>query len=88
MERTRILGDGGQGGEFSVRSTYQLLKTLWLTQDNLIILEEKVFGYLWKIPAPSKVVAFSWMMLLNRLPTRYNLAIRNVLGAEEPTSPL
>lgn len=72
----------GEGGEFSVRSTYQLLETVWLMQDNLSILEAKVFGYLWKSKAPSKVVAFSWAMLLNQLPTRYNLAIRNVLGVE------
>lgn len=43
-------------------------------------LEEGVFGYLWKSLAPYKVVAFSWTLLLDRIPTRSNLAIRNLLA--------
>lgn len=38
-----------------------------------------MFGQVWKSPAPSKVVALSWKLLLNRIPTRLNLAYRNVL---------
>lgn len=44
-----------------------------------------MFHNLWKNPAPSKVVAFAWKALLNRVPTKANLALRNVLGPEEST---
>jgi len=45
--------------------------------------EKGVFENLWKSPAPLKVVAFPWKVLLNRVPTKLNLALRNVLGPEE-----
>jgi hypothetical protein len=41
--------------------------------------EKRAFHQLWKSPAPSKVVALSWKMLLNRIPTRVNLRRRNAL---------
>lgn len=41
--------------------------------------EVKVFSQIWRSPAPSKVVAFSWKVLLNRIPTRINLSRRNVV---------
>jgi hypothetical protein len=37
-----------------------------------------VFGKIWKSAAPSKVCAFSWQLLLQRIPTRDNLRIRGV----------
>lgn len=53
-----------------------LTEDLWQTE------EKGVFQDLWKIPAPSKVVAFGWRVLLNRIPTKVNLALRNVLPVE------
>lgn len=47
--------------------------------------EKEVFHNLWKNLAPSKVVAFAWKVLLNRVPTKDNLALRNVLPPEEST---
>lgn len=47
--------------------------------------KNRVFGKFWKSPAPSKVVAFAWKVLLDRVPTKVNLAIRNVLQPEDPT---
>jgi hypothetical protein len=42
-----------------------------------------VFGY-----APSKVIVFSWQMILYRLPTRRNLCRRGILEVEsEPMCP-
>lgn len=41
--------------------------------------EKRVFTQLWKNPAPLKVVALSWKVLLNRIPTRLNLVRRNVI---------
>jgi len=68
------------GADFLLRTTHQMLEFFWLLWDNLSTLEEKVFDYLWKSPAPSKLVAFYWTLLLNRMPTRKNLAVRNALG--------
>lgn len=45
--------------------------------------ESRVFDALWKSPAPSKVVAFAWRALLNRVPTKVNLALRKVIAPEE-----
>ena len=44
--------------------------------------ELRVFNQLWKSPAPAKAMAFSWRMLLNRIPTRENLSRRNSLPPE------
>jgi len=45
-----------------------------------------VFGGLWKSGTPSKVLAFAWTLLLDRIPTRVNLAIRGVLNADASKS--
>jgi len=41
--------------------------------------EKRVLGEIWKSLAPPKVVALSWKVLLNRIPTRDNLARRQAL---------
>jgi hypothetical protein len=41
--------------------------------------ERRVFHDIWKFGAPSKVIAFVWKALLDRIPTRVNLEIRNFL---------
>jgi len=38
-----------------------------------------MFNLIWGRPAPSKIVAFFWTLLFDRIPTCSNLAIRNVL---------
>jgi hypothetical protein len=45
--------------------------------------QKGVFEKLWKSPAPSKVVAFTWKALLNRIPSKVNLAVRNILDPSE-----
>jgi len=72
-------------GIFLVSSSYRVLEGMIL-EDGLNALEEGVFCNLWKSPAPSKVVAFSWMALLDRIPTLSNLAFRHVLAQEDPRS--
>lgn len=37
---------------------------------------------MWASPAPLKVVAFAWRVFLNRIPSKDNLALRNVLPPE------
>jgi hypothetical protein len=70
-------------GVFSVKSAYERLLSLIDTEELWGVDEKRVFHNLWKCPAPSKVVAFAWKMLLNRVPTKVNLALRNVLHPEE-----
>jgi hypothetical protein len=48
------------------------------------VLEEEVFVNLWRSPAPSKIVAFSWMALMDRIPSKANLRRRNILAPGEP----
>lgn len=66
-------------GFFSVKSAYLKLEGVVLKEDLWDEEERGVFDQLWKSPAPSKVIAFTWKVLLNRIPTRVNLALRNVL---------
>lgn len=65
---------------FSVSSSYASLQRLVLPQEPLERTEEVVFDLLWKSPAPSKVVVFSWQLLLNRIPTKDNLLSRRILA--------
>lgn len=69
-------------GVFSVKSSYTKLEHLVLFEDLWREEENGVCQYvvnMWKSPSPSKVVAISWKLLLNRVPARENLALRNVL---------
>jgi len=73
-----------EGGNFSVSSSYRVLEGVELLDDGLNALEVSVLGGIWKSPAPSKVIAFSWMALLDRIPTQSNLELRRVLTQEDP----
>jgi hypothetical protein len=66
-------------GKFTVSSSYELLVGLVLPHEFLSETKEMVFGSVWKSPAPSKVVAFSWQLLLDRIPTKDNLLRRRIL---------
>jgi hypothetical protein len=39
---------------------------------------------IWDSSAPSKVIAFSWQLLYDRIPTKSNLAVRGIVGSEMP----
>jgi len=67
-----------------VKSSYRKLESMVLREDLWNAAERSVFGKIWKSPAPSKVVAFSWKLLYDRILTWVNLADRNVLPAEAP----
>ncbi|KEH43500.1 hypothetical protein MTR_1g094240 [Medicago truncatula] len=47
-------------GVFTVKSAYLSLEEVLLSEDRWREDEKGVFKCLWKIPAPSKVVAFGW----------------------------
>ena len=71
-----------EDGCFSVKSAYEKLQGLVLV-DELVAEDEKlVFSQIWKSPAHLKVVAFSWRLFLDRIPTRVNLHVRNVLPSD------
>jgi len=48
--------------------------------------ERRVFSHIWKSPAPSKVVAFSWKLLHDRIPTKVNLWHMQVLPPDTSVS--
>jgi hypothetical protein len=65
-------------GNFTVKSAYLLLSFIFATEGEYGSEELRVFNNIWKSPAPSKVIAFSWKLLRNRVPTRINLVHRGV----------
>jgi hypothetical protein len=73
-----------EDGCFSVKSMYEKLQGLMLVDEMVAEDEKLVFSQIWKSPAPLKVVAFSCRLLLDRIPTRVNLQVRNVLPLEAP----
>jgi len=85
VEEDRWVWTPEEGGIFTVRSSYRVLEERMFLQEGLSDLEEEVFLNLWKSPASSKVVAFSWMAILDRIPTRANFRLRRVLAHGEVT---
>jgi hypothetical protein len=69
-------------GFFSVKSAYGKLEGMVLREDLWSVPEKRVFRKIWKSPALSRVVALSWKLLYDRIPTKVNLAVRNVLPME------
>lgn len=63
-------------GEYIVKLTYDFLSDNAMQHQLLSDLEVKVFSFLWKSSAPLNVKAFSWQMILERLPTRDNVGAR------------
>lgn len=68
-----------EGGEFTVKSSYLKLEKLLVLEEGKDLQEKKVFKEIWKSLAPSRVVAFSWKLLLDGISTRRNLARRFAL---------
>lgn len=71
-------------GDYSVKSMYTKLDRETGVEDEPRGWERGVFKDIWKSPAPSKVVAFSWKLLYDRIPTRRNLTLRNALPPDAP----
>ena len=68
-----------EDGCFSVNSLYTKLESVMLGENGCTMEERRVLSQIWKSGVPSKVVAFSWKLLLDRIPTRVNLEVRNCL---------
>jgi hypothetical protein len=66
-------------GTFSVKSMYAKLVGRDLREGIRPEEERRVYSQIWKSGAPSKVSAFVWKALHDRIPTRINLEFRNCL---------
>ncbi|MCH99327.1 ribonuclease H protein, partial [Trifolium medium] len=71
-----------KNGVFSVKSTYELVSKLLITTRSTTQEQVSAFKAIWKCPAPSKVLGFSWMLLHDRIPTRVNLFRRRIIQQE------
>jgi hypothetical protein len=73
-------------GVFSVSSAYSLLFSEASGEVDLVGMVNPVFARIWSSLAPSKLIAFSWQLLHNRIPTKDNLASRGILRGDVPGS--
>ncbi|GAU23391.1 hypothetical protein TSUD_334390 [Trifolium subterraneum] len=69
-------------GFFSVKSAYDVLLREIVSGPNLNHLKTNIFKSIWESPAPSKVIAFSWQLLHDRVPTKDNLLSRGIINHE------
>lgn len=67
---------------FTVKSLYSKLEGEGREEGTLSVGERYVFRNIWKAGAPSKVSAFVWKALHDRIPTRRNLEFRHCLPPE------
>ncbi|KAA3488795.1 reverse transcriptase [Gossypium australe] len=73
-----LVWKGELSGEFSVRSSYQLLQKNDSTAYALQDIYKRFYNKLLKIDIPLKIKLFIWKVSLNYLPTGMNLTIRNI----------
>jgi hypothetical protein len=71
-------------GVFSVKSVYKFLSETLKAEDGREGALVKVLGQIWESGAPSKVIAFSWQLLLGRIPTKSNLEGRGIVIVDAP----
>jgi hypothetical protein len=72
----------GSEGNFTVKSSYAYLANLIRSNEVVVGEAEEVFSHIWESSAPSKVIAFSWQLFYDRIPTRLNLDLRGILAPE------
>jgi hypothetical protein len=73
-------------GVFSVKSAYSVLCRDLFDEVGIDDSRKRVFEQIWTSPAPSKIIAFSWQLLHNRIPTRDNLRRCGVIGDDNLTA--
>jgi hypothetical protein len=72
----------GEDG-FTVKSCYDLLYTSLGPARGSDLLFDFVFSNVWKCAAPSKICAFSWQLLLDRIQTKDNLWRRRMINEQQ-----
>jgi hypothetical protein len=68
---------------FTVKSCYDLLYKTFRVDGEIDSLKKFVFSNIWRCAAPSKVCAFSWQLVLRRIPTRDNLWRRRMVPDDQ-----
>lgn len=68
----------GNSKEYSVKPTYDLLLSKRMSL-NILTGPNEIFKKFWLSCAPTKILAFSWQLLLDRLPIRVNLHQRHII---------
>ncbi|CAJ2638160.1 unnamed protein product [Trifolium pratense] len=71
------LRNGMEG--FTINFAYLLVVSAYSNQRVCDPVEQFAFNNIWKCGSPSKVCAFSWQLLLNRIPSKDNLRKRRML---------
>jgi hypothetical protein len=74
------LGDDLLG--FTVNSAYLLLVAEYRPRPLRDPVEDFVFKHLWKCGPPTKVCAFSWQLILDRIQTKDNLLKRRIIQVQ------
>jgi hypothetical protein len=70
---------------FTVKSAYCLISNLPGSVGFHPPWSGRIFDAIWKCKAPSKVSGFVWQLLHNRIPTKDNLILRNIIHTGEST---
>jgi len=65
-------------GQYSVKSAYSVLLRRLPASSALVGDSLQAVSQILKSGAPSKVIVFSWQLILDRIPTRFNLLRRGV----------
>jgi hypothetical protein len=73
---------------FTVKSLYVALDGMLLVLENLNTSQAFAFKNIWKSTVPSKVSSLAWQLLLDRIPTKVNLACRGIIRTDETACPL
>jgi hypothetical protein len=81
-EQDQWLWKGDASLNFTVNSAYLLLVAEYIPRIDVDPTKDLVFKFLWKCGAPSKVCAFSWQLLLDRIQTKDNLLKRRIQDAQ------
>jgi hypothetical protein len=77
-ENDRWFWSPEESGIFSVKLAYLLLGRVFVSELDFGPNDLRVLNNIWRSSAQSKVIAFSWKLLRNRIPRRVNLAVRGV----------
>ncbi|GKV41862.1 hypothetical protein SLEP1_g49342 [Rubroshorea leprosula] len=63
-----------KGGQYSTKSAYALL-----SRERVDLKEEKTYKRIWNPILPSKISAFNWQLVLDKIPTKANLVRRGII---------
>jgi hypothetical protein len=69
---------------FSVKFSYKLLSEEIRMEVEVEEALVGVFGQIWDSSTPSKLIAFSWQLLYNQIPSRNNLELRGIHVSDKP----